>query len=161
MDSAKQRQDIEQKKVAGIQRTLYLFVSHSLSPRFFQVAMRALYRAVANGRQAVLLSPTGVLASQHVKNVVKRMGEGTPFDKNIALLRGGMSKTSKAGKALREQIASGEIDIVVGTHALLSNDIKYKDLGLLVVDEEQRFGVKQKERLKVICGGIDGKYFTL
>jgi len=120
-----------------------------------EVAMRALYRAISNGRQAVFLAPTGVLASQHFKNVVKRMGEGTKYNKKIALLRGGMGKTSKAGKELREKIASGETEIVVGTHALLSKDMMYKDLGLLVVDEEQRFGVKQKERLKVIYDGVD------
>ena len=120
-----------------------------------EVALRALYRAVANGRQAALLAPTGVLSSQHFKNVQKRMGEGTKFNKRVVLLRGGMGKTTKAGRELRERIANGEIDIVVGTHALLGKDMEYKDLGLLVVDEEQRFGVKQKERLKLICGGID------
>ncbi|KAL3926684.1 MAG: hypothetical protein SGBAC_013374 [Bacillariaceae sp.] len=120
-----------------------------------EIAMRALYRSVANGRQAVLLAPTGVLASQHFKNVVKRMGEDTKYKKKIALLRGGMGKTSKAGRELRGRIAEGEVEIVVGTHALLSKDMEYKDLGLLVVDEEQRFGVKQKERLKVIYDGID------
>ena len=120
-----------------------------------EVAMRALYRAVINGRQAVLLAPTGVLAAQHYKNAIKRMGEETDFHKSVALLRGGMSKKTKAGKELREKIENGEIDIIIGTHALLSNDMTYKDLGLLVVDEEQRFGVKQKERLKLLCGGID------
>lgn len=120
-----------------------------------EVAMRAIYRAVVNGRQAALLAPTGVLASQHFKNMVKRVGEGTKFNKRVALLRGGMTKTSKAGKELRRQIQEGEVDIIVGTHALLGKELKYKDLGLLVVDEEQRFGVKQKERLKLICGGID------
>mmetsp|Transcript_11298 Transcript_11298/g.27194 ORF Transcript_11298/g.27194 Transcript_11298/m.27194 type:complete len:1078 (-) Transcript_11298:36-3269(-) len=120
-----------------------------------EIAMRALYRAVSNGRQAVFLAPTGVLASQHFKNVVKRMGEDTKYGKKIALLRGGMGKTSKAGKELRRQISQGEVEIIVGTHALLSRDMAYKDLGLLVVDEEQRFGVKQKERLKVIYDGID------
>ncbi|KAG7367315.1 transcription-repair coupling factor [Nitzschia inconspicua] len=120
-----------------------------------EVAMRAIYRAVVNGRQAALLAPTGVLASQHYKNIVKRVGEGTKFNKRVALLRGGMTRMSKAGKELREKIKEGEFDIIVGTHALLSRDLEYKDLGLLVVDEEQRFGVKQKERLKLICGGID------
>ncbi len=120
-----------------------------------EVAMRAIYRAVANGRQAALLAPTGVLASQHFKNVVKRMGEGTRFNKRITLLRGGMSRRTKAGAEVREKISNGEYDVIVGTHALLSGDIQYDDLGLLVVDEEQRFGVKQKERLKLICGGID------
>ncbi|CAJ1952380.1 unnamed protein product [Cylindrotheca closterium] len=120
-----------------------------------EVAMRALHRAVTNGRQAIFLAPTGVLASQHFKNVVKRMGEDTKYGKKVALLRGGMGKTSKAGKELRQRIAQGEVEIIVGTHALLSRDMKYKDLGLLIVDEEQRFGVKQKERLKVIYDGID------
>lgn len=117
--------------------------------------MRAIYRSVVNGRQAAFLAPTGVLASQHYKNVIKRCGEGTPFNKRVALLRGGMTKASKAGRELRRQIEEGEVDIIVGTHALLSKDLEYKDLGLLVVDEEQRFGVKQKERLKLICGGVD------
>lgn len=114
-----------------------------------------MYRAVVNGRQGAFLAPTGVLASQHYKTLVNRMGEGTIFNKRIALLRGGMTKSSKAGRALRQQIKNGEFDIIVGTHALLGNDLEYKDLGLLVVDEEQRFGVQQKERLKIICGGID------
>mmetsp|Transcript_17358 Transcript_17358/g.32903 ORF Transcript_17358/g.32903 Transcript_17358/m.32903 type:complete len:1102 (-) Transcript_17358:23-3328(-) len=120
-----------------------------------EVAFRALFRCVANGRQAALLSPTGVLAAQHMKNVVKRMGEDSDFKFRIAMLRGGMGKNTKVGKELREQIAEGNIDIIVGTHALLSSGLKFKDLGLLVVDEEQRFGVKQKERLKLICNGID------
>lgn len=120
-----------------------------------EVAMRAIFRAVSNGRQAALLAPTGVLASQHFKNVAKRMGEDTKFGKKVALLRGGMSTKTKAGRELRDKITNGEVDVVVGTHALLSNDMEYQDLGLLVVDEEQRFGVKQKERLKLICGGID------
>lgn len=120
-----------------------------------EVALRALYRCVANGRQAALLSPTGVLASQHMKNVVNRMGPDTPFNIKIALLRGGMGKNTKVGKALREEISNGEVDLVVGTHALLSSGLSFKNLGLLVVDEEQRFGVKQKERLKLIFDGID------
>ena len=117
--------------------------------------MRSLYRTVVNGRQAALLAPTGVLAAQHYKNIVKRMGPDTPFNVTVALLRGGMGVNSKAGKEMRGEIASGEIDLVVGTHALLSKDVHFKDLGLLVVDEEQRFGVKQKERLKLICSGVD------
>jgi len=120
-----------------------------------EVALRALYRCVANGRQAALLSPTGVLASQHMKTVVGRMGPDTPFNVKIALLRGGMGKNTKVGKALREEITSGGVDLVVGTHALLSSGLSFKNLGLLVVDEEQRFGVKQKERLKLIFDGID------
>ena len=120
-----------------------------------EVAMRALYRSITNGRQAALLAPTGVLAAQHFKNIVKRLGVDTPFNVKCALFRGGMGKTTKVGKQIRSDLESGEIELVVGTHALLSNDLKFKDLGLLVVDEEQRFGVKQKERLKLICNGID------
>ena len=120
-----------------------------------EVALRAIFRCIANGRQAAFLAPTGVLAAQHFKNTVKRMGPDTPFGKSIALLRGGMGKNTKAGKMARDEIADGKADVIVGTHALLSNDLRFKDLGLLVIDEEQRFGVKQKERLKLLCSGID------
>ena len=120
-----------------------------------EVAMRALFRATSNGRQAALLAPTGVLAAQHYKNIAARMGEGTEFNVGMAMLRGGMGKNTKKGRELRERIASGEVQLVVGTHALLSNGLAFRDLGILVVDEEQRFGVKQKERLKLICSGVD------
>jgi len=120
-----------------------------------EVALRALFRCVANGRQAALLSPTGVLASQHMKNVLQRMGPDSPFKFRVALLRGGMGKNTKVGKAVRSSIENGEVDLVVGTHALLGSNLNFQNLGLLVVDEEQRFGVKQKERLKLIFDGID------
>ena len=120
-----------------------------------EVAMRALFRAVANGRQAALLAPTGVLAAQHYKQVCKRMGEGTEHNFNVALLRGGMGRNTKKGRELRAAIDDGKVDIVVGTHALLSNGMSFKDLGFLTIDEEQRFGVNQKERLKLICNCID------
>lgn len=73
----------------------------------------------------------------------------------MGLLRGGLHKSSLAGRDLRERIKGGKIDLIVGTHALLSKDLEFNNLGLLVIDEEQRFGVKQKERLKLICNGID------
>jgi len=120
-----------------------------------EVAMRALFRAVVNGRQAAMLAPTGVLAAQHYKNIVKRMGEETEHNFNIALLRGGMGKNTKKGRELRAAIAAGEVDIIIGTHALLSNGMMFHDLGLLTIDEEQRFGVNQKERLKLICNCVD------
>lgn len=106
-----------------------------------EVAIRALFRSVANGRQAALLAPTGVLAAQHYKNIIKRMGEGTEHGFRIALLRGGMGKNTKKGRELRLSIFAGEVDIVVGTHALLSNGMAFKDLGLLTIDEEQVSGV--------------------
>jgi RecG-like helicase len=120
-----------------------------------EVAIRAIFRAITNGRQAAMLAPTGVLAAQHFKNLLKRMGPGSPYNFSIALLRGGMHKNSKLGREVRGTIEEGSAQLVVGTHALLSNDLRFKDLGLLVVDEEQRFGVKQKERLKLICEGVD------
>jgi transcription-repair coupling factor (superfamily II helicase) len=118
-----------------------------------EVAVRAIFRCIVNGQQAALLAPTGVLAAQHFKTMVARMGPGTPYNITVALLRGGMA--TKSGRELRQQIQSGEVSLVVGTHALLSNNIGYNNLGLLVIDEEQRFGVKQKERLKLICNGVD------
>lgn len=120
-----------------------------------EVALRALYRTVVNGRQAALLAPTGVLAAQHFRTALTRMGPETDFNVTVALLRGGMGKNTKSGRELRARIASGEVQLVVGTHALLSQGTDFADLGLLVVDEEQRFGVKQKERLKLICNGVD------
>jgi RecG-like helicase len=78
-----------------------------------------------------MLAPTGVLASQHYKNILKRVGEGTKFNKKVALLCGGMTKTSRVGRELRQRIKDEEVDIIVGTHALLSRDLEHKDLGLL------------------------------
>ena len=83
------------------------------------------------------------------------VGEETDHKFNIALLKGGMGKNTKKGRELRADIAAGKVDIVVGTHALLSNGMSFHDLGLLTIDEEQRFGVNQKERLKLICNCVD------
>lgn len=120
-----------------------------------EVALRAIFRCIANGRQVAFLAPTSVLAAQHMKTAVARMGPDTPFNVTCGLLRGGVGPNTKAGKALRSQIKSGEIQLIVGTHAILSKGVSFKDIGLLVIDEEQRFGVKQKERLKLISEGID------
>lgn len=117
-----------------------------------EVAMRALYRCIVNGNQAAMLAPTGVLAAQHYRTLRARMAD---YNVTVALLRGGMNKNTKTGRDVRDRIASGQAQLIVGTHALLSNDLQFHNLGLLVVDEEQRFGVKQKERLKLICNGVD------
>lgn len=119
-----------------------------------EVALRAIYRAVCNGRQAAFLAPTGVLAAQHFKNTVARF-DAMGMPGVVGLLRGGMSKKTKAGRETREAIAEGKFQVIIGTHALLGKDVKFSDLGLLVIDEEQRFGVKQKERLKLIAEGVD------
>ena len=115
-----------------------------------EVAMRAAYRAVLDGKQVSWLVPTTVLAHQHYRSLQERF---SAFGINIDILdrssgAGGSSKTLK-------KLAEGGIDILVGTHRLLSPDVKYRDLGLLIVDEEQRFGVLQKEKIKTLSYGID------
>jgi len=114
-----------------------------------EVALRAIYRAVLAGRQVALLAPTTVLAAQHFRTVCKRM-PGT----SVYHLRGGTTGTTE-GKRMREAISNGSAQVVVGTHALLSKNVVFKKLELLVVDEEQRFGVAQKERLKAMATGVD------
>ena len=120
-----------------------------------EVALRAIYRCVANGKQVAFLAPTSVLAAQHMKTSKKRMGESSPFNIKCGLLRGGLGPSTKAGREIRGRIKNGDLELVIGTHALLSKGVQFKDLGLLVIDEEQRFGVKQKERLKLISQGVD------
>ena len=114
-----------------------------------EVAMRAIYRAVLAGRQVALLAPTTVLAAQHFRTLSARMP-----DVNVVLLRGGTSQT-KDGKVLREKIANGSAQVTIGTHALLGKGVSFYKLELLVIDEEQRFGVAQKERLKAMSTGMD------
>jgi len=114
-----------------------------------EVAMRALFKAAVNGKQAAILAPTTILADQHYKNISKRFAK-FPFSV------GALSRF-QSPKEQRETIAklrAGTIDVVVGTHRLLSKDIEFKDLGLVVVDEEQRFGVEHKERLKKMRSNV-------
>ena len=114
-----------------------------------EVALRAIYRAVLAGRQVALLAPTTVLAAQHFRTVCRRM-PGV----SVVHLRGGTT-ASIDGKLMRAAIKDGSAQVVVGTHALLSKNVVFKKLELLVVDEEQRFGVAQKERLKAMATGVD------
>ena len=114
-----------------------------------EVAMRAAYRCVLDGKQVAWLVPTTVLAHQHFRSATERF-QG--FGVNIEVLD--RSQSSQAAK-LTERLEQGKIDIIIGTHRLLSKDIKFRDLGLLVVDEEQRFGVLQKEKIKTMSYGID------
>ncbi len=115
-----------------------------------EVAMRAVFQCVMGGRQAAVLVPTTVLSQQHYATFGSRM---KPFGINIAVLNRFCSAPEKK-KILRE-ISDGSLDIIIGTHALLSKKIKFRELGLLVVDEEQRFGVMQKEKWKSMSEGID------
>jgi len=114
-----------------------------------EVAMRAIYRAARNNRQVAMLAPTTVLAVQHFRTLCKRMP-----DVDIVLLKGGTTQTAE-GARLRASILDGRARVVVGTHALFSKSVVFKKLELLVVDEEQRFGVVQKERLKAMASGVD------
>lgn len=115
-----------------------------------EVAMRAVFKCILDGKQAAILVPTTILASQHYSTIQKRF-EGYPVQ--VELLS--RFRSAKQQKESIARIAEGRADIVIGTHRLLSQDIKFKDLGLLVVDEEQRFGVLHKERLKEISLGVD------
>ncbi|WP_390410304.1 transcription-repair coupling factor [Lacticaseibacillus jixiensis] len=115
-----------------------------------EVALRAAFKAVESGKQVAILVPTTILAQQHYDTMVDRFAD---FPVNVAMLS--RFRTAAQAKETLKQLAKGEVDIVVGTHRLLSKDVKYKDLGLLIVDEEQRFGVKHKERLKALKQNVD------
>jgi len=115
-----------------------------------EVAMRGAFKAVMDGKQVALLAPTTVLAFQHYRTFIQRF-RGYPV--KIALLSRLQSK--KEQKEIVSRLKGGDIDIVIGTHRLLSRDVEFCDLGLLVIDEEQRFGVAQKERLKHLRKNID------
>ncbi len=115
-----------------------------------EVAIRAAFKAATNGKQVALLVPTTILAQQHYMTFKDRM-ERYPI--NIALLS--RFKTKSELKESLEKIEKGEIDIVIGTHRLLSEDVKFKDLGLLIIDEEHRFGVAAKEKLRHLKINID------
>ena len=115
-----------------------------------EVAMRAAFKAVQDGKQVAVLTPTTVLTFQHFETFKKRFAQ---FPINVEMIS--RFRTPKEQKAIVEQVATGKVDILIGTHRILSKDIKFQDLGLLVVDEEQRFGVRHKERLKQMRKEID------
>ena len=108
-----------------------------------EVAMRAAFKAVQDGKQVAVLTPTTILAFQHYETFKKRFAQ---FPINVEMIS--RFRTQKEQKVILERAETGKVDILIGTHRLLSQDIKFQDLGLLIVDEEQRFGVRHKERLK-------------
>jgi len=108
-----------------------------------EVAVRAAFRVVVNSKQVVLLSPTTILANQHYNTFKKRLKN---FSLNIKLLSRGVKESDK--KKIYEDLSNGKIDILIGTHSILSDKVSFKNLGLIIIDEEQRFGVFQKEKLK-------------
>jgi transcription-repair coupling factor (superfamily II helicase) len=115
-----------------------------------EVAMRAAFKAVQDSKQVAVLTPTTVLSFQHYESFKRRFAN---FPVNVEMIS--RFRTAKEQKEILEKVADGKVDILIGTHRLLSKDLKFQDLGLLVVDEEQRFGVRHKERLKHLRTAID------
>jgi transcription-repair coupling factor (superfamily II helicase) len=115
-----------------------------------EVAMRAAFKAVQDGKQVAVLTPTTVLCFQHFESFKRRFAKFPVIVEMISRFR-----TAKEKKDVLERTEQGKVDILIGTHALLSQGLKFQDLGLLVVDEEQRFGVRHKERLKQMRAAID------
>lgn len=115
-----------------------------------EIALRAAFKAVCSGKQVAVLAPTTILSRQHYFTFKNRMER---FGVRVDLLNR-LQKPSQI-KSTKEGLLSGEVDVVIGTHKLLGKDIKYKDLGLLIIDEEQRFGVTQKEKIKEIKLNVD------
>jgi transcription-repair coupling factor (superfamily II helicase) len=115
-----------------------------------EVAVRAAFKAIQGGKQVAVLVPTTILAEQHGRTFLERLAD---FPVKIEVLS--RFRTGKEQKAALGRLKSGETDVVIGTHRLLSKDVEFHDLGLLVVDEEHRFGVKHKERLKALRLSVD------
>ena len=115
-----------------------------------EVAMRAAFKAVQSGKQAALISPITILADQHYKSFQERMGT---FPIKVEMLS--RFRTPAEQKKILTDLENGKIDIIIGTHRLIQPDVKFKNLGLVIIDEEQRFGVKQKEALKKIRTEVD------
>jgi transcription-repair coupling factor (superfamily II helicase) len=115
-----------------------------------EVAIRAIFKAVTAGKQVAMLAPTTVLAQQHWRSLSERFA---PYPIKVNLLN--RFRTASERKAIQEGLGEGTVDVVVGTHQLLSKNTTFKQLGLLVVDEEQRFGVNQKEKIKALRKDVD------
>jgi transcription-repair coupling factor (superfamily II helicase) len=115
-----------------------------------EIAIRAAFKAVDNSKQVVILVPTTILAFQHYKTLSKRLKE---FPVNIDYIN--RFRSTKDRKKIIDKLKKGQIDIIIGTHQLVSKSIEYKDLGLLIVDEEQKFGVSIKEKLRNLKSNID------
>ena len=115
-----------------------------------EVALRAAFKAVNDGAQVAVLVPTTVLALQHSRTFNERLA---PFPVRVEMLS--RLRTTQEREQVKHGLATGDVDIVIGTHALLATDVRFKNLGLLVVDEEQRFGVRHKEKLKQLRATVD------
>jgi transcription-repair coupling factor (superfamily II helicase) len=115
-----------------------------------EIAMRAAFKTVDNGKQVAVLVPTTVLAEQHYRTFTQRMAE-FPFGVEVL----SRFKTKAEQRATLERLAAGQTDIIIGTHRLVQNDVSFNDLGLVIIDEEQRFGVEHKEKLKALRRTVD------
>ena len=115
-----------------------------------EVAMRALFKAVENNKQVAILAPTTILSLQHYNTAIKRTKN---FGVSVEMLN--RFRSSKEQKKILEDLSSGKLNVICGTHRLLSKDVKFNDLGLLILDEEQRFGVKAKEQIKQMKTNVD------
>lgn len=115
-----------------------------------EVAARAIFKCIADGKQAAMLVPTTILANQHYYTLKERFEN---FGVNVEMLS--RFRSDKQQEQIIEKLREGKIDLIIGTHRLISSDVKFKDLGLLVIDEEQRFGVAHKEKIKTIKENID------
>ena len=115
-----------------------------------EIAVRAAFKAVQDGKQVAVLAPTTILAEQHRHTFEERLAD---YPVKVAALS--RFRSAKETKELIERLRQGDVDIIIGTHRLLTADVEFKDLGLMIVDEEQRFGVKHKERLKEMRAAVD------
>ena len=115
-----------------------------------EIAIRAAYKAAMNGKQVAMLVPTTVLAQQHYQTFSERFAGFLPTVDVICRFR-----TPKEQRLTMQKVRAGQVDILIGTHAILNSKIEFKDLGLIIIDEEQRFGVKQKEKIRSISDGVD------
>ncbi|MDX2256133.1 MAG: transcription-repair coupling factor [Pseudanabaenaceae cyanobacterium bins.39] len=147
-DQLKATQDVKQDMESS--RPMDRLVCGDVGFGKTEVAIRSIFKAVTSGKQAALLVPTTILAQQHYHSLQERYAA---YPVNIALLNRFKSNAEK--KEIIRKLRTGELDIVVGTHQLLAKDVEFKDLGLLVIDEEQRFGVAQKEKIKSMKTEVD------
>ena len=143
---AKARDPITAKLVANMDRLLCGDVGYGKT----EVALRAVMKCVLDGRQAALLVPTTVLAQQHYATAVSRFRD---FPVQIEALS--RFTSAKEVKRILQETGEGSVDLLIGTHKLLQKNVKFKNLGLLIIDEEQRFGVTHKERLREMSRQVD------
>ncbi|MEM9362417.1 MAG: transcription-repair coupling factor [Bacteroidota bacterium] len=147
-DQGKATQDV--KKDMESERPMDRLICGDVGFGKTEVAIRAAFKAVDNGKQVAILVPTTILAFQHNQTFIKRLGE---LPVTVDYLN--RFRTAKEKRDILERLAQGKIDIIIGTHQLVNKNVQFKDLGLLIVDEEQKFGVSVKDKLKSIKENVD------